>query len=162
MFKGFYHSKSGDLVMGSDGEYLTDLCFVSSSHAEKVCQYKEKSLPIFEQTRKWLDIYFSGQVPGFTPPIKLLNLSHFRQQVISKIALIPYGQTLTYGEIAKQVAKERGLQKMSAQAVGSCAKNNPICLIVPCHRVVGKNNKLVGYNGGLDKKIDLLKLEKII
>lgn len=134
MFKQYYESPVGRLVMGSDGVALTDLCFVSSSHAEKVGMYEESPLPVFNQTKKWLDIYFSGKAPEFTPPIKLQDLSPFRKQIV----------------------------KMSAQAVGSGAKNNPICLIIPCHRVVGSNNKLVGYNGGLDKKIALLKLEKII
>lgn len=162
MFKQYYESPVGRLVMGSDGVALTDLCFVSSSHAEKVGMYEESPLPVFTQTKKWLDIYFSGKAPEFTPPIKLQDLSPFRKQVVNIISHIPYGKTMTYGEIAQKVASEREIIKMSAQAVGSGAKNNPICLIIPCHRVVGSNNKLVGYNGGLDKKIALLKLEKII
>ena len=107
MFKQYYESPVGRLVMGSDGVALTDLCFVSSSHAEKVGMYEESPLPVFNQTKKWLDIYFSGKAPEFTPPIKLQDLSPFRKQVVNIISRIPYGKTMTYGEIAPKVANIR-------------------------------------------------------
>ena len=119
----------------------------------------EKDLDIFDDTSRWLDIYFSGKEPDFTPKI-LITGTPFRKSVAEIMLTIPYGKTMTYGEIANVIAKEKGIAKMSAQAVGGAVGHNSISIIIPCHRVVGTNGSLTGYAGGLDKKIQLLKLEK--
>ena len=117
-------------------------------------------MPVFDKTSKWLDIYFSGQEPDFTPEYKIENLTPFRKQVIDIMNKIPYGKTITYNDIAKEIAKSKGIEKMSAQAVGGAVGWNPICIIIPCHRVVGTNGSLVGYGGGINNKIKLLEIEK--
>lgn len=117
-------------------------------------------MPIFDKTIRWLDIYFSGQEPDFTPEYKIENLTPFRKQVIDIMNKIPYGKTITYNDIAKEIAKSKGIEKMSAQAVGGAVGWNPICIIIPCHRVVGTNGSLVGYGGGINNKIKLLETEK--
>ena len=109
---------------------------------------------------KWLDIYFSGKEPDFTPPL-LMKTTPFREAVWKIMLTIPFGQTMTYGEIADRIAKQKGLQKMSAQAVGGAVGHNSISLIIPCHRVVGTNGSLTGYAGGIEKKIQLLELEQV-
>lgn len=114
-------------------------------------------LPIFKETSRWLDTYFSGEEPDFTPKYKLAVLTPFRKQVIDIMLKIPYGKTTTYGNIAKEIAKNNNISKMSSRAVGW----NPICLIIPCHRVIGSNGNLTGYGGGLNNKIELLKEEGI-
>ena len=116
-------------------------------------------LPILIQTRQWLDRYFAGEQPSLTE-LKLAPIgSNFRQRVWSILCQIPYGETVTYGQIAKQVAAELGLETMSAQAIGGAVGHNPISIIIPCHRVVGTNGSLTGYAGGIDKKIWLLNHE---
>ena len=121
--------------------------------------YEEKSLPIFEQSARWLNIYFSGKAPDFTPPLSM-QTTPFRKAVWEVMLTIPFGKTMTYGEIAKRIAQQRGLSKMSAQAVGGAVGHNSISLIIPCHRVVGTNGSLTGYAGGIEKKVQLLTLEK--
>ncbi len=118
----------------------------------------EKQLPIFEQTKKWLDIYFSGKNPNFIPPINIDSTSSFRKKVFQILLTIPYGQTTSYGKIAKQLQTQSN-KTVSAQAVGGAVGHNPISLIIPCHRVVGSGGSLTGYAGGIDKKVQLLKLE---
>lgn len=121
--------------------------------------HKEKALPIFGEAKKWLDTYFSGEAPDFTPPIKV-DTTPFRRSVLEIVQTIPFGQTMTYGEIANHISKQRGLAKMSAQAVGQAVGSNPILLIIPCHRVVGANGNLAGYVDGLNNKLHLLTMEK--
>lgn len=121
----------------------------------------KKNLPVFEQTAKWLDIYFSGQNPNFTPPLFLSSTS-FRNEVWKILLTIPYGKIMTYGEIAKLMAENRGAENMSAQAIGGAVGHNPISIIVPCHRVMGKNGSLTGYAGGVDIKEKLLKIENAL
>ena len=147
-----------DMLLGSDGAFLTALCFEHSRDVRKIEHGEPKDLAIFEQTVRWLDIYFSGKQPDFTPAYKI-DATPFRQAVIERMLRIPYGQTVTYGSIAAELAAERGLARMSAQAVGGAVGFNPICLIVPCHRVVGASGSLTGYGGGIRNKIALLKLE---
>ena len=106
-----------------------------------------------------MDIYFSGKDPGFIPKYKIENLTEFRNLVITEMLKIPFGQTVTYAKIAKAIAKLKNLDKMSSQAVGGAVGWNPICLIIPCHRVVGSNGSLTGYGGGIKNKLNLLKLE---
>ena len=152
-----------DMIMNSDGEYLTGLWFEGSRDSSKHEPNGEiKDLPIFRDTCRWLDLYFSGKVPDFTPKYKINNLTPFRKEVSDIMNTTEYGKTLTYNDIAKTIAKRRGMEKMSAQAVGGAVGWNPICIIIPCHRVVGANGNLTGYGGGLQNKIELLKLEGII
>ena len=163
MYKWKYETPIGysNILMSSDSEYLTGLWFEDSSDSTKhTGDYKEMKLPIFTQTIKWLDIYFSGNIPNFIPKYKLDSLTIFQKEILEITKNIPYGKIITYKEIADTIAKRKNIKKMSAQAVGQALKHNPICIIIPCHRVIGSNNKLTGYNGGISNKIELLKLEK--
>ena len=119
----------------------------------------EQNTPALTEAKRWLDIYFAGKEPDFLPPLHPTG-SAFRQSVWEILLKIPYGQTITYGDIARQLAAKRGLANMSAQAVGGAVGHNEISVIIPCHRVVGANGSLTGYAGGIDKKIKLLKLER--
>ena len=150
-----------NMIMNSDGECLTGLWFEGSRDTSKHdINCEEKDLPIFKETSKWLDIYFKGNVPDFTPKYKIENLTPFRKEVIDIMNKIPFGKTLTYNDISKIIAKKRGIKKMSSQAVGGAVGWNPICIIIPCHRVVGTNGSLTGYGGGIKNKVALLTLEK--
>ncbi len=150
-----------NIIMNSDGENLTGVWFEGSRDTSKhVVECEEKDLKIFRDTSKWLDIYFSGKNPNFTPKYKIENITPFRKEVIDIMNTISFGKTLTYSDISKIIAKNRGLEKMSSQAVGGAVGWNPICIIIPCHRVVGKNGSLTGYGGGIKNKIALLEHEK--
>lgn len=155
-----YDSPLGGITLASDGEALTGLWFDGQKYfadtlgGEAEC----KALPVFEETVRWLDIYFGGRDPGFTPPIAM-RTTEFRRAVWEIMLEIPYGRTMTYGEIARRLAAERGLGSMSAQAVGGAVGHNAISLIIPCHRVVGADGSLTGYAGGIEKKRWLLELE---
>ncbi len=157
----YYHSPLGPIMMASDGEALSGLWFVGQKYfADGIeGEYTEKSLPIFDEVIRWLDIYFKGHEPGFTPLI-LMKTTSFRKAVWEVMLTIPYGKTMTYGEIAGVIARKRNISKMSSQAVGGAVSHNPISLIIPCHRVVGADGSLTGYAGGIDKKRQLLELEK--
>ena len=144
-----------NLLLTSDGEVLTGVHFVKSGNAVKPCN----TLPVFKDVSRWLDIYFSGREPDFTPDFRIDNATPFRRDVLEILRQIPFGKTMTYGDIAAQIAKKRGIEKMSAQAVGGAVGWNPIGIIIPCHRVIGTGNKLVGYGGGIENKIALLTLE---
>lgn len=162
-YKWFYRTPDefSDMLMTSDGEYLTGLWFTKSKDASKYMENgEEKLVPVFEDTISWLDIYFAGKNPDFVPKYRIDNLTKFRKEVIDDMLKIPYGELVTYGDIAKNIAVKRGVKRMSAQAVGGAVGWNPICIIVPCHRVIGLNNQLTGYGGGIENKIALLKLEK--
>ena len=151
-----------NMIMNSDGEYLTGLWFEGSRDISKhELNCKEKELPIFKEVSKWLDIYFSGKNPNFTPKYKIYNLTSFRKEVVDIMNTIEYGKLLTYNDISKIIAKNRNIEKMSSQAVGGAVGWNPICIVVPCHRVVGTNGSLTGYGGGIKNKVELLKLEGI-
>ena len=121
--------------------------------------FTQKKLPVFEQTAQWLDIYFKGKEPDFTPPL-LMKTTDFRKMVWEILLTIPVGKTMTYGQIADKIAKQKELPKMSAQAVGGAVGHNAISLIIPCHRVIGTNGSLTGYAGGIEKKLQLLTMEK--
>lgn len=149
-----------DLWMNSDGEYLTGLWFDGSKDASKHSLIgEEKKLPVLEETMRWLDLYFSGINPDFNPRYRIENLTEFRREVIDLMLEIPFGEVKTYGEIAEIIAKRRGVSRMSSRAVGGAVGWNPICIIIPCHRVIGKNNSLTGYGGGMANKVSLLKHE---
>lgn len=159
-----YHYKSpiGSMTMSSDGEALTGLWFDRQKYfGSTLTEVSEnKKLPVFEETIRWLDCYFRGEVPDLVPKLKLEG-TEFRKQVWEILLTIPYGQTMTYGDIAKQIAEQKGIVSMSAQAVGGAVGHNPIGIIVPCHRVIGADRSLTGYAGGIEKKIRLLQIEKI-
>lgn len=147
--------------MASDGTALTGLWFDGQKYfADTVLEeHIEKSLPIFDDVSKWLDIYFGGKEPDFMPLVTF-ETTPFRKAVWDILVTIPYGKTMTYGEIADIIAGQKGIDKMSAQAVGGAVGHNLVSIIIPCHRVVGTGGSLTGYAGGIDKKIQLLKLEK--
>ena len=154
-------AKFSDITINSDGEYLTGLWFEGSKDSLKHKEdCEEKELPIFKEIYKWLDTYFSGKEPDFTPKYKINNITPFRKEVIDIMNSIPYGKTVTYNDISKIIAKNRGIKRMSSQAVGGAVGWNPICIIIPCHRVVGTNGSLTGYGGGIKNKVELLTLEK--
>ena len=156
-----YKSPVGEILLAADEIGLTGLWFEGQKYFALYLdkEHEERELPVFETAKRWLDIYFSGREPDFKVPLHFTG-TDFQNEVWEILHSIPYGQTMTYGEIAKQLAKKRGLSRMSAQAVGGAVGRNEISVIVPCHRVVGANGSLTGYAGGIDKKIALLKLEK--
>ena len=142
-----------DIILSSDGTFLTGLIFNQDN-----IQIHNDDLPIFKETSKQLDEYFNGKRKTFNIPIKV-SFTPFKKEVLDITANIPYGKTLCYGDIANIIAKKRGIKKMSSRAVGGALHSNPICIIIPCHRVIGKNGKLTGYGGGINNKEALLKLE---
>lgn len=155
-----YCSPLGMLGMVSDGESLKGLNFFSQSDSEETVLTGEHrdELPIFAEVRRWLDIYFKGGEPDFMPRIGLSG-SKFQLEVWEALRRIPYGQVVTYGEIAEEIAEKRGIAKMSAQAVGGAVGRNPVGILVPCHRVIGKDGNLTGFGGGIRWKVGLLKIE---
>ena len=163
-----------DLLMCTDGEVLTGLWFEGSREGDKqsseivetqnFASLQFEIPPVIRDTCHWLDVYFSGRQPDFTPAYRMQSLTSFRKAVLDFVCEIPFGQTMTYGGIARRIEEmfrttSPQPRKMSAQAVGGAVGWNPICLIVPCHRVVGANGNLIGYGGGLHNKIALLRLE---
>ncbi|HJC89683.1 MAG TPA: methylated-DNA--[protein]-cysteine S-methyltransferase [Candidatus Mediterraneibacter excrementigallinarum] len=161
-----YDSPLGGITMASDGESLSGLWFDGQKYfgAGLAADEEEQTesgeiLPVFEETKKWLDIYFDGKEPDFTPRLHLQG-SPFRIEVWEILLKIPYGKTTTYKEIAERVAAQRGIPSMSAQAVGGAVGHNPISIIVPCHRILGTDGSLTGYAGGVEKKKSLLALEQ--
>lgn len=156
-----YESPLGGIILAADETGLTGLWFEGQKYFALSLdkENEEKELPLFEQVKEWIDIYFSGKEPDFELPLHFTG-SAFQNDVWEILCRIPYGQTTTYGVIAKQLAKKRGLARMSAQAVGGAVARNGISIIVPCHRVVGGDGSLTGYAGGIEKKIALLKMEK--
>ena len=150
-------SPLGVITLASDGTALTGLWFEEEGE-EKSAFPANEALPVFLGTKAWLDTYFAGKVPSFTPPIRMRG-TPFRRLVWERLLLIPYGETVTYGAIAKEIASASGISRMSAQAVGGAVGHNRIALIIPCHRVVGAQGRLTGYGGGLERKRFLLELE---
>lgn len=157
----YYNSPIGRIIITADETALAGLwfdsgkCFVNNAGTE----YKKEDIPVLKQAVQWLDIYFSGKEPDFTPPLNLSG-TPFQLEVWKILQKIPYGSTITYGEVAKEIAKKRGIKRMSAQAAGGATGRNKIAIIIPCHRVVGAGGNLTGYAGGIDKKIKLLAIEK--
>lgn len=155
-----YASPLGGITLAGCGDALTGLWFDGQKYFASTLDpgHEEKPLPVFEAADRWLDLYFGGREPDFTPAL-LLRGSEFRRAVWEILLTVPYGRTVTYGEIARLIAKRKGLPHMSAQAVGGAVAHNPVSLIVPCHRVLGADGSLTGYAGGLDRKIRLLTME---
>lgn len=157
-----YHSLIGDMLLAADEVGLTGLWFEGGKYYARDLEpeHEAKELPVFEEAKRWLDIYFAGEEPDFMPPIHMIG-TPFQLSVWEILNQIPYGKTTTYGDIARQIAAQRGLTRMSAQAVGGAVGHNKISIIVPCHRVLGADGSLTGYAGGIEKKIHLLKCEGI-
>lgn len=155
-----YRSPLGGILMAADEIGLTGLWFEGQKYfalnLDK--EHEERALPIFDQAEKWLDIYFSGKEPDIKLPLHFTG-TEFQNEVWEILCAIPYGKTVSYGEIAGRIAAKRGVPHMSAQAAGGAVGHNEISIIVPCHRVVGAGGSLTGYAGGIDKKVELLKLE---
>lgn len=150
-----YSSPEGEILLAANDNGLTGLWFYGAKYfaADLEDARTEKLTPVLRQTLRWLDTYFSGSEPDFMPPLELHG-SDFRRRVWAELAKIPYGETVTYGEIAKKLGVK------SAQAVGGAVGHNPVSIIVPCHRVLGADGSLTGYAGGPDKKARLLELER--
>ncbi|MBO5164304.1 MAG: methylated-DNA--[protein]-cysteine S-methyltransferase [Ruminococcus sp.] len=148
----------------TDGIYSERYCIFCNRGKYKALgldsEHEEKETAVLKEAKRWLDIYFSGRKPDFTPPVHMVG-TEFQNEVWEILLRIPYGQTATYGEIAKELAEKHGIPKMSAQAVGGAVGRNKLSIIIPCHRVVGTNGSLTGYAGGIDKKIMLLELEGV-
>ena len=155
-----YKSPLGDILLAADEVGLTGLWFEGQKYFANTLpdEHIPQETEILTEAKKWLDVYFSGEEPKFTPSLHPTG-SEFRQAVWRILLQIPYGQTITYGEIARKMAEIKNTSRMSAQAVGGAVGHNEISIIIPCHRVVGTNGSLTGYAGGIDKKISLLELE---
>ena len=156
---GHYLSPLGGMTLSGENGALTGLWFDGQKYfgATLPPSFEKKELPVFGETRRWLDIYFSGREPDFTPPLAPAG-SPFRQRVWALLLRIPYGSCTTYGSLAKTLAEATG-SPVSAQAVGGAVGHNPVSVIIPCHRVVGADGSLTGYAGGTDKKLRLLAAE---
>ena len=155
-----YKSLIGDILLAADEIGLTGLWFEGQKYFANTLpnDHIQQETEILTEAKRWLDVYFSSEEPNFTPPLHP-NGSTFRKAVWQILLEIPYGQTITYGEIARRIAVLKNTSHMSAQAVGGAVGHNEISIIIPCHRVIGANGSLTGYAGGIDKKISLLKLE---
>lgn len=166
----YYASPLGRITLTSDGKALSGLWFDGQRCEDSFRKEQEefsggtarwqKELPIFGMTEEWLDVYFGGGVPNFTPPL-VMNGTPFCKAAWEAMLKIPYGKTAAYKEIANLIAAQGGFERVSARSVGGAAKRNAISLIIPCHRIIGANGKLTGYAGGLDKKAWLLKMEHL-
>lgn len=161
-FTQHYDSPLGGILLAADETGLTGLWFDGQKYFARdlPIQHTEQDTPVLSETRRWLDMYFTGREPDFLPPLHPAG-SLFRQEVWALLRQIPYGETTTYRALAEAVARKRGLRRMSAQAVGGAVGHNPISIIVPCHRVVGSDGSLTGYAGGLERKVQLLRLEGV-
>lgn len=160
LYSSKLQSPFGDITAVTNGEQLVEMLLPgqSSQMEEVITEVSKKNIDVLKITQEWLDIYFTGKEPDFMPKIKPEGTA-FREAVWGILLKIPYGEVTTYGWIAEEIARERGIEKMSAQAIGGAVSHNPISIIVPCHRVIGKGGNLTGYGGGLGLKIKLLKFE---
>ncbi len=161
MYTCTYPSPLGTILLAADEAGLTGLWFEGQKYFANTLPKEtiSQETSVLTQAKKWLNVYFSGKEPDFTPPLHPTG-STFRQAVWQILLQIPYGQTMTYGEIAKKLAQMQNTPHMSAQAVGGAVGHNEVSIIIPCHRVVGTNGSLTGYAGGIEKKIALLELER--
>ena len=161
MFERMIQTPLGEVRLRSDGKSLTGLWFVGQvNDAKEHSDIEMKDdLPIFGQVETWLESYFSGKQTSITFPLQPKG-TLFQERVWKILQEIPYGETMTYGEIAQRIAKGKGVATYSAQAVGQAVGKNPISIFVPCHRVLGKNGALTGYAGGVHRKEHLLQLER--
>ncbi len=163
-YKTTYLSPLGNIMIAGDGKSVSGVWLEGQKYfADTVLQdMKEKDdIPVFIKTKEWLNRYFAGENPSIDELPLAPQGNSFRQAVWKILCEIPYGKTITYGEIARKIAKQMNKTSMSAQAVGGAVGHNPVSIIIPCHRVVGAGGNLTGYAGGIDIKIKLLKLEGV-
>jgi len=162
-FTHIYPSPLGEMLLASDGEALTGAWFAGQKYFARglTPEAEPRELPVFSLADAWLDAYFAGENPPCDLPLRLCG-TPFQRAVWERLLRIPYGTTVTYGAIARELAAERGAARMSSQAVGGAVGHNPLSVIVPCHRVTGADGSLTGYAGGLEKKLYLLRLEGAI
>ena len=155
-----YDSPLGGILLAADEIGLRGLWFDGQKYFARGLpgEHIEGDAPVLSEAKRWLDIYFTGKEPDFLPPLHPVG-SPFRQSVWEILLRIPYGKTVTYGEIARRLVEKAGRARASAQAVGGAVGHNEISILIPCHRVVGTGGSLTGYAGGIDKKIRLLELE---
>ncbi|MDR0303489.1 MAG: methylated-DNA--[protein]-cysteine S-methyltransferase [Chitinispirillales bacterium] len=155
-------SPIGTLTVSSDGCNVSGLWIEGQKYFARGLgnDVFEQKLPIFEEVQKWLDIYFSGNEPNFMPAL-MPEGSLFQKSIWNILCTIPYGQTTTYGEIAKRFEAGNNGKRTSARAVGNAVGHNPVSILIPCHRVIGKNGDITGYAGGVSKKLQLLRTERI-
>ena len=154
-------SPLGNITLTADDLGLTGLWFDDQKYFGRTLSPDAREtpdLPFFRLAAQWLDCFFAGHDPGFTPPLHM-KTTPFRKRVWTLLLDIPWGQTRSYGQIAAAVASAYGIPRVSPRAVGGAAAHNDICLIVPCHRVLAASGALTGYAGGLDRKARLLALE---
>lgn len=159
-----YLSPIGLITLACDGENLVGLWMEGQKYFGDTVSGEmpeRNDVPVFEAAKRWLDRYFAGEKPAVSKlPLRPIG-SEFRQDVWNILREIPYGQVITYGDIAKKIAVKRNIQSMSGQAVGGAVGHNPISIIIPCHRVVGSNGSLTGFSGGIKTKVKLLELEGV-
>ncbi len=157
-----YEAPIGRLLLAGDEAGLTGLWLEGGKYFGDTLDagHIKKEIPVLKETKRWLALYFSGREPDFMPPLHLTG-SPFRMTVWEILQQIPYGKTMTYGEISLLAAEKMGKSRMSAQAVGNAVGHNPVSILVPCHRVIGADGSLTGYAGGVDKKAALLTLEGV-
>lgn len=157
-----YESPLGGILLAADEIGLTGLWFDGEKYyADNLAaEHEARDTQALGAAKRWLGVYFAGKEPDFLPPLHPIG-SAFRQEVWQLLLEIPYGQTTTYGALARRLAERRGLRHMSAQAVGGAVGHNEISILIPCHRVVGTSGSLTGYAGGIDKKLSLLRLEQV-
>lgn len=157
-----YNSPVGDMLLAGDERGLNGLWLEGQKYyaGSLITEQEEMELPVFARTKEWLNIYFAGKEPEFMPPLHPTGTA-FQMEVWDILRQIPYGQTITYGAIAREIAGKRRLSRMSAQAVGGAVGHNRISILIPCHRVVGADGSLTGYAGGLEIKRRLLMLEGV-
>lgn len=156
-----YTSPLGDITIACDETAVIGLWFNGQKYCGSTLPQEtvRAETPLIRQAKQWLDVYFSGREPETLPPLRYGD-TPFRRIVCDIMLTIPYGKTMTYGEIAGEAAKRTGRAKMSAQAVGGAVGHNPIVLMIPCHRVVGADGSLTGYAGGTARKQLLLEREQ--
>lgn len=161
-YKTEYNSSIGKLMIASDGEKIVGLWMEGQKYFANAIKNEviiEEDLSVFKKAKEWLDRYFEGKKPSIDElPLAPIG-SPFRQKIWNMLCEIPYGKVITYGDIAKRIAKLENIESMSSQAVGGAVGHNPISIIIPCHRVVGAGGSLTGYAGGIDKKVRLLEHE---
>ena len=173
-----YDAPLGRILLAADEVGLTGLWFDGAKYfADGLpAEHTERETPVLSEARRWLDLYFAGREPGFLPPLHPAGsvfqqavwalpppwdtLATAKKTLWALLLQIPYGQTVTYGELARQLVEKQGRPRMSAQAVGGAVGHNKISIIIPCHRVVGTGGSLTGYAGGIDRKVKLLALEQ--
>lgn len=156
-YLGYFLSKAGRIGIVTSEEELLVLTFNPDKLQGK---YSRVETSLMRKAKTWLENYFNGNNPPLDFPIHIKG-TPFQKEVWGILMTIPYGKTMTYGEIAEIIAKRHGIRKMSAQAVGGAVGSNRLPIVIPCHRVLGKGGALTGYSEGLDKKTALLDIEGI-